>query len=91
MENESGLENRDRLKAELKSLVEKEYAGSLENADKIALFAQGLKMKYDNLEEYELFHILALSTVPKDRKLKYFDLPHGEIEKFIRSFNELQT
>jgi len=89
MSVESGRENQERLIAELQSIVDSALSGP-EGPEVYAQFAHflaKLRKEYSDVENYRLFHLLVGSGLMDAHEPK-FDLPNGEIEKFIRSLKK---
>lgn len=77
---------REILVVELKQLMREAFAKDLLGfSEKIVQKTEDLKNKYPgyDYESYEMWHIL-ISSTPRER-MKYFDFPDKDIEKFIRS------
>jgi hypothetical protein len=69
----------DKLRDKTKSPAERRAVHS-----KSVDFANDLRGQYGSaMETYKVFHIIAGST-PDENIVTHFDLPDGEIEKFIR-------
>ena len=78
-------QRRESLVSELRSLLGSafETAGPVETQNRILAEVQKLESKYPDLRTYALYHLLIGSTPPDG--IQNFDLPGGEIEKFIRA------
>lgn len=72
--------------AELKEVFieARERIGLIEASEVIVPFVNEIRAHNPDYQDYVLYHIVADSTPQEGHELK-FDLPGGEIEKFIRS------
>ncbi len=67
------------LKEKLSNIYE-----DLDKYDKLRKFIEKLRVKYEDCQDYQLYHFLIGST--PDRELSKIDFPGGDsIEKFINS------
>ena len=98
MEGDPNLEKAN-LIAELQSLIKEAYKRDLDgtahkihdfigkyevNVDTEETVTTGLKKKYPNYTEYEMYHVLSGSTPPIPSQ--FFDFPGDDsLEKFIRN------
>lgn len=85
--NSNNLEGKEKeiLVTELKELRKEAYVkDSRRFHDKVIKIVNELKVKYPDCENYEMYHVLIGST-PQREKIKNFDFPEKEIEKFLRS------
>jgi hypothetical protein len=73
--------------AELEEKMDKVVGTNPEIEDQINEFAQGLVAEGHTKEElshYKLFRVLTGANNPNEKEVPEFDLPGGEIERYIR-------
>ena len=75
---------------ELKGIYDSALKGpnGLEVWSRAAELKRELEEKHPNADDFLLFHILSGSVLFEDHDPKGFDLPGGEIEKFIRNLQK---
>lgn len=84
MPQEGAPNNNEGVKAELAEKKALVY-GDMEKYEMLVEFASGLKARYPDFLDYDMFHFLAGSTPMPDRMPTKIDFPgEDSVEKFLR-------
>ena len=86
--NSNNIEGKEKeiLVTELKKLRTESYTKDSSGFhSKIIKKVDELRTKYPDYKNYEMYHVLIGSSIPRGVIMKNFDFPDKEIERFLRS------